>query len=43
MSGSRHYLVRVDSGVFYCISTDPDGNGDVDELSPEFYIMVDQA
>jgi len=43
VSGSQHYLVRVDSGVFYCISTDPDGNGDMDELSPEFYIMVNQA
>ncbi|MHA1632559.1 MAG: hypothetical protein ACTSXC_07130 [Candidatus Freyarchaeota archaeon] len=32
-----HYLVKIDDGVFYCIST-KEGS-----LSPKLYVMVDQA
>jgi len=37
-SGSEYYLVRISDGVFYCISASVPDN-----LSPEFYILVDQA
>lgn len=38
VTSSEYYLVRIPDGVFYCISASIP-----DDLSPEFYILVDQA
>jgi hypothetical protein len=38
VSGSQYYVVRVDDGAYYCTST-----SNSDNLSPEFYLMVDDA
>ncbi len=38
VSGSQYYVVRVDDGVYYCTST-----GSSDNLSPEFYLIIDDA